>query len=224
MNKEAKKQEILEAFQFRHATKEFDPGKKISEDDFAFILETGRLSPSSFGFEPWRFVVIQDPELREQLKPVSWGAQKQLPTASHFVVMLARTAEDMVYDSEYIEHIKKDVKNLPKEAYEAISGFYKTFLESDFKLLGNDRAMFDWAAKQVYIALGNMMTAAAQIGIDSCPIEGFDQEKVQAILKKEGVLEDGNFEVAVMAGFGYRVNEPRPKVRQSMDDVVKWIK
>jgi len=224
MNKEAKKQEILEAFQFRHATKEFDPEKKISDDDFAFILETGRLSPSSFGFEPWRFVVIQDPELREQLKPVSWGAQKQLPTASHYVVMLARTAEDMVYDSEYIEHIKKDVKNLPKEAYEAISGFYKTFLESDFKLLGNDRAMFDWAAKQVYIALGNMMTAAAQIGIDSCPIEGFDQEKVQAILKKEGVLEDGNFEVAVMAGFGYRVNEPRPKVRQSMDDVVKWIK
>jgi nitroreductase len=224
MNKEAKKQEILEAFQFRHATKEFDPEKKISDDDFAFILETGRLSPSSFGFEPWRFVVIQDPELREQLKPVSWGAQKQLPTASHFVVMLARTAEDMVYDSEYIEHIKRDVKNLPEEAYEAISGFYKTFLESDFKLLGNDRAMFDWAAKQVYIALGNMMTAAAQIGIDSCPIEGFDQEKVQAILEKEGVLEGGNFEVAVMVGFGYRVNEPRPKVRQNMDDVVKWIK
>ncbi|MBH0175817.1 NAD(P)H-dependent oxidoreductase [Fictibacillus sp. 23RED33] len=224
MNKEAKKQEILEAFQFRHATKEFDPEKKISDEDFEFILETGRLSPSSFGFEPWRFVVIQDPELREQLKPVSWGAQKQLPTASHYVVMLARTAEDMMYDSEYIEHIKKDVKNLPKEAYDAISGFYKTFLESDFKLLGNDRAMVDWAAKQIYIALGNMMTAAAQIGIDSCPIEGFDQEKVQAILEKEGVLQGGNFEVAVMVGFGYRVNEPRPKVRQDMSDVVKWIK
>ncbi|MBH0159586.1 MULTISPECIES: NAD(P)H-dependent oxidoreductase [Fictibacillus] len=224
MNKEAKKQEILEAFQFRHATKEFDPEKKISDEDFEFILETGRLSPSSFGFEPWRFVVIQDPELREQLKPVSWGAQKQLPTASHYVVMLARTAEDMMYDSEYIEHMKKDVKNLPKEAYDAISGFYKTFLESDFKLLGNDRAMVDWAAKQVYIALGNMMTAAAQIGIDSCPIEGFDQEKVQAILEKEGVLQGGNFEVAVMVGFGYRVNEPRPKVRQDMSDVVKWIK
>ncbi|MED1862128.1 NAD(P)H-dependent oxidoreductase [Fictibacillus nanhaiensis] len=224
MNKEDKKQEILNAFQFRHATKEFDPEKKISDEDFEFILETGRLSPSSFGFEPWRFVVIQDPELREQLKPVSWGAQKQLPTASHYVVMLARTAEDMMYDSEYIEHIKKDVKNLPKEAYDAISGFYKTFLESDFKLLGNDRAMVDWAAKQVYIALGNMMTAAAQIGIDSCPIEGFDQEKVQAILEKEGILQGGNFEVAVMVGFGYRVNEPRPKVRQDMSDVVKWIK
>ncbi|MQR95111.1 NAD(P)H-dependent oxidoreductase [Fictibacillus phosphorivorans] len=224
MNKEAKKQEILKAFQSRHATKEFDPEKKISDDDFEFILETGRLSPSSFGFEPWRFVVIQDHALREQLKPVSWGAQKQLPTASHYVVMLARTAEDMVYDSEYIEHMMTEVKKLPKEAYEAISGFYKTFLESDFKLLGNDRAMVDWAAKQVYIALGNMMTAAAQIGIDSCPIEGFDQEKVQAILEKEGVLEGGNFEVAVMVGFGYRVNEPRPKVRQDLNDVVKWIR
>ncbi|MBH0171118.1 MAG: NAD(P)H-dependent oxidoreductase [Bacillota bacterium] len=224
MNKDAKKQEILEAFQFRHATKEFDPEKKISDEDFAFILETGRLSPSSFGFEPWRFVVIQNQELREQLKPVSWGAQKQLPTASHYVVMLARTAEDMMYDSAYIEYMMKEVKNLPKEAYEAISGFYKTFIESDFKLLGNNRAMFDWAAKQVYIALGNMMTAAAQIGIDSCPIEGFDQAKVQAILEKEGVLEGGNFEVAVMVGFGYRVNEPRPKVRQDLNDVVKWIK
>lgn len=224
MNKDAKKQEILEAFQFRHATKEFDPEKKISDEDFAFILETGRLSPSSFGFEPWRFVVIQNQELREQLKPVSWGAQKQLPTASHYVVMLARTAEDMMYDSAYIEYMMKEVNNLPKEAYEAISGFYKTFIESDFKLLGNNRAMFDWAAKQVYIALGNMMTAAAQIGIDSCPIEGFDQAKVQAILEKEGVLEGGNFEVAVMVGFGYRVNEPRPKVRQDLNDVVKWIK
>ncbi|MDG4656443.1 NAD(P)H-dependent oxidoreductase [Ectobacillus antri] len=223
MNKEAKKQEILEAYQFRHATKEFDPEKKISEEDFAFILETARLSPSSFGFEPWRFVVIQNPALREQLRSVSWGAQKQLPTASHFVVLLARTAEDMIYNSDYIAHMKKDIKQLPKEAYDAISGFYKTFLESDFKLLGNDRAMFDWAAKQVYIALGNMMTAAAQIGIDSCPIEGFDQEKVHDILEKAGALEGGSFDVAVMVAFGYRVRDPRPKIRQDMNDVVKWI-
>ncbi|WP_110112681.1 NAD(P)H-dependent oxidoreductase [Bacillus sp. CGMCC 1.16541] len=224
MNKEAKKQEILEAYQFRHATKEFDPKKKISDEDFEFILETGRLSPSSFGFEPWRFVVIQNEELREQLKPVSWGAQKQLPTASHYVVILARTADDMMYNSDYIEHMKKDVKQLPEEAYNAISSFYQTFLESDFKLVGNDRAMFDWAAKQVYIALGNMMTAAAQIGIDSCPIEGFDQEKVHDILEQAGVLEGGNFDVAVMAAFGYRTHDPRPKVRQDKKDVIKWIK
>ncbi|MFC7371961.1 NAD(P)H-dependent oxidoreductase [Fictibacillus iocasae] len=223
MNTEAKKQEILDAFRFRSATKEFDPNKKISDEDFEFILETGRLSPSSFGFEPWRFVVIQNRELREQLKPVSWGAQGQLPTASHFVVMLSRSAEDMIYSSDYIEHMKKDVHHMPPEAYEAISKFYKTFQESDFKLLEDERYMNDWAAKQVYIALGNMMTAAAQIGIDSCPIEGFDQEKVHDILEKAGVLEGGNFQVAVMAAFGYRIREPRPKSRQEMKDVVKWV-
>ncbi|MEC2164969.1 nitroreductase family protein, partial [Bacillus velezensis] len=79
-----KKQQIIEAYQFRHATKEFDPEKKISESDFEFILETGRLSPSSLGLEPWKFVVVQNPELREKLREFTWGAQKQLPTASHF--------------------------------------------------------------------------------------------------------------------------------------------
>jgi nitroreductase len=224
MNTEAKKQGILEAFQFRHATKEFDPNKKISEADFEFILETGRLSPSSFGFEPWRFVIIQNPELREQLQPVAWGAQKQLKTASHFVVLLARTAEDMIYSSDYIQHMMKNVHQLPAEVQEIMGSFYQTFQESDFKLLESNRAMFDWASKQVYIALGNMMTAAAQIGIDSCPIEGFDQDKVHDILEKAGVLEGGNFKVAVLAGFGYRINEPRPKSRQDMNDIVKWVK
>lgn len=69
----AAKHEILSAFEFRHATKVFDSSRKISEDDFQFILETGRLSPSSFGFEPWRFVVVQNPEIREKLRPFAWG-------------------------------------------------------------------------------------------------------------------------------------------------------
>lgn len=72
-----KKQQIIEAYQFRHATKEFDPEKKISESDFEFILETGRLSPSSLGLEPWKFVVVQNPELREKLREFTWGAQKR---------------------------------------------------------------------------------------------------------------------------------------------------
>jgi nitroreductase len=68
-----KKQEIIEAFQFRHATKKFDPNKRISDDDFKTILEAGRLSPSSVGYEPWKFVVVQNKELREKLREVSWG-------------------------------------------------------------------------------------------------------------------------------------------------------
>ena len=87
-------QAILDAFNFRHACKTFDPARKIAEADFRFILETGRLSPSSFGYEPWRFLVIQDMALREKLLGVTWGGKGQFPTASHVVAILAR-GEDM---------------------------------------------------------------------------------------------------------------------------------
>ena len=85
-------QTILDAFNFRHATKRFDASKKIEDSDFNTILEAGRLSPSSLGLEPWKFVVIQNSEIRNKLKEISWGAQGQLDTASHFVLLLARTS------------------------------------------------------------------------------------------------------------------------------------
>ncbi|CAI8737574.1 MULTISPECIES: NAD(P)H-dependent oxidoreductase [Bacillus] len=219
------KEEILKAYQFRHACKEFDVNKKVSDEDFHFILETGRLSPSSFGFEPWKFVVIQNQDIRNKLLPVAWGAQKQLPTASHFVAILARKKEDMIYDSSYISNFMKNIQQLPDEVVTMKRGFYKAFQETDFQLLESDRAMFDWASKQTYIALGNMMTAAAQIGIDSCPIEGFHQEKVEAILKEEGIVSGDTFGVSALVAFGYRAEEPkRDKTRQTMDMVVEWIK
>ncbi|MGG3652082.1 NAD(P)H-dependent oxidoreductase [Bacillus pseudomycoides] len=219
------KEEILKAYQFRHACKEFDVNKKVSDEDFHFILETGRLSPSSFGFEPWKFVVIQNQDIRNKLLPVAWGAQKQLPTASHFVVILVRKKEDMIYDSSYISNFMKNIQQLPEEVVTMKRGFYKAFQETDFQLLESDRAMFDWASKQTYIALGNMMTAAAQIGIDSCPIEGFHQEKVEAILKEEGIVSGDTFGVSVLVAFGYRAEEPkRDKTRQTMDMFVEWIK
>ncbi|PFN08365.1 NAD(P)H-dependent oxidoreductase [Bacillus cereus] len=219
------KEEILKAYQFRHACKEFDVNKKISDEDFHFILETGRLSPSSFGFEPWKFVVIQNQDIRNKLLPVAWGAQKQLPTASHFVVILARKKEEMIYNSSYISNFMQNIQQLPEEVITMKRGFYKEFQENDFQLLESDRTMFDWASKQTYIALGNMMTAAAQIGIDSCPIEGFQQEKVDAILKEEGIISDDTFGVSVLVAFGYRLEEPkRDKTRQTMDMIVEWIK
>lgn len=218
-----KKQEILEAFRFRHACKAFDPSRKISDDDFAFILETGRLSPSSVGLEPWRFLVVQNPELRDKIRTVSWGAQGQLPTASHFVILLARNANDMEYDSAYIQHLLRDVHRIPDEVVTALGERYKVFQESDFKLTESERAMFDWASKQTYIALGNMMTAAAQIGIDSCPIEGFHRDQLEQLLEDEGILDRDKFGVSCMAAFGYRVNEPRPKSRQALADIVEWI-
>lgn len=222
-NHETKKQEILDAFNFRHATKEFDPAKKISDEDFQFILETARLSPSSVGYEPWKFVVVQNKKLREKLREVSWGAQGQLPTASHFVVILARTIKDTKYDTAYVENQMLNVKGIPEDIFAQMKIRYKEFQEHDLKLLESERAIFDWASKQTYLALANMMTSAAQIGIDSCPIEGFDFDKVQQVLNEEGLLEDGHLAVSAMVAFGYRINEPRPKTRKSMDDIVQWI-
>ncbi|WP_078546497.1 NAD(P)H-dependent oxidoreductase [Litchfieldia alkalitelluris] len=223
-NHSLKKEQIIEAFEFRHATKQFDPTKKISEEDFSFILETGRLSPSSIGLEPWKFLVIENEQLKERLREISWGAQGQLPTASHFVIILARTIKDVKYDSEYIKNHMINVKKFPEELMARIQERYKTFQESDFKVLENERTIFDWSCKQCYIALANMMTAAAQIGIDSCPIEGFDYDKVSNLLDAEGLLEDGHLNIAVMVAFGYRSEEPRPKIRKPLNDIVQWVR
>ncbi|WP_426450910.1 NAD(P)H-dependent oxidoreductase [Paenibacillus sp. S-38] len=218
------KHEILKAYQFRHACKEFDAARQIPDEDFEFVLETGRLSPSSFGFEPWKFVVVQSPELRAKLLPVSWGAQGQLPTASHFVLLLSRTKKDLLAGSAYLQNLMENVHHMPDNVVEMLSSFYKNFQENTSKLLDDDRYLQDWAGKQAYIALGNMLTAAAQIGIDSCPIEGFDPEGASKILEEEGILENGRYALTVMAAFGYRKNEPRPKTRQSLDSVVQWIR
>ncbi len=222
-NKDTLKQEIMDAFHFRHATKEFDPDKQIPDEDFRFILETGRLSPSSFGFEPWRFVVVQNPELREKIKQASWGAFSKLPAASHFVIFLARTKVDTIYNSDYLQDHLKNVSQFPEEILEKFLSRVEEFQRDDFKLLDGDRPLYDWASKQTYVALANMMTAAAQIGIDSCPIEGFNIEKMNQLLDEEGLLEDGHFGISVMAAFGYRTQDPRPKTRRSFDDVVKWV-
>ncbi|OCA83287.1 NAD(P)H-dependent oxidoreductase [Bacillus sp. FJAT-27225] len=222
-NEEIKK-EILEAFNFRHATKEFDPNKKISEDDFNFILETGRLSPSSFGAEPWRFIVVQNGELRKKIKETSWGAYGKAENASHFVIFLARTAKDTKYDAEYLRDHFLRSSNIPEDFLSKFLGRIEEFQRDDFKLLDKDgRLLYEWACRQTYIALGNMMTAAAQLKIDSCPIEGFNIEEMNALLDEEGLLEGGRFSISVMAAFGYRKQEPAPKKRRPAEDIIKWI-
>ncbi len=216
------KNAIIQAYNFRHACKVFDADKKISDDDFLFILETGRLSPSSFGFEPWKFLVVQNMDLREKLKKVTWGAQTTLPTASHFVVILARKQKTMHYNSQYIEHMMRDVHHLDDDVVNTRKRFYKTFMENDFSLLDNERATFDWATKQTYISLGNMMTSAAMIGIDSCPIEGFKAKELEQIMLDEFGIDADEFGVACMVSFGYRINEQREKTRQSIEDITQW--
>jgi len=218
------KNDIIDAYNFRHACKVFDDKRKISNEDFSFILETGRLSPSSFGYEPWKFLIIQNMRLRNVLKPATWGAQNTLPTASHFIVILARRQKSMRYDSNYIDHMMRNTHHLSDEAVNMRRKVYKTFQEKDFKLLGNERAMFDWSCRQTYIALGNMMTSAAMLGIDSCPIEGFNAGKVETIMKEDFNIDTDEFGVACMVAFGYRVDEPREKTRQNIKEITQWYK
>lgn len=209
---------------FRHACKEFDSSKKISEDDFKTILEIGRVSPSSFGFEPWKFVIVQNETLREKMKEFSWGAQGQLPTASHFMIVLSRKSKGMHYGSDYINHMMKDVKKLPQDVVDLYGSFYKKFQEEDFNLLESERNLFDWATKQTYIALANMMSGAAYMGIDSCPIEGFDYKLTEEFMQNELNIDTEEFGPAVMVAFGYRKDEPKhEKNRQDMDAIVSWF-
>jgi len=213
---------ILNAFQFRHATKEFETTKTISNEDIGFILKTANLSPSSFGFEPWHFIVVQDKELRELLKPVAWGAPLKLDTASHFVLGLSMKASMVKHDADYIMHMMKDVKQFPAEVIDVYSKFYREFQERDFDL-DTDKKLFDWSSKQTYIALGNMMTSAALVGIDSCPIEGFHQEKAEALLKEKFGVDTTKYGLSFMVAFGYRKAAPEfAKSRRNIEDVVSW--
>ncbi len=213
---------IIEAFNFRHACKIFDKNKKISQEDFNTILEAARLSPSSFGFEPWKFIVVQSMDLREKLLPVTWGAQNILPTASHYVMILARKKPTLLANSDYISDMLYKVHKIPKEKAEARREKYKKFQEKDFKLLKSDRAIFDWACKQTYIALGNMMSVAAMLGIDSCAVEGFEANKIEAVLEKEFGVNTKIFGLSVMVGFGYRLKEQPIKTRQELKNIVKY--
>ncbi len=214
---------ILETLHFRHACKLFDENRVIPNEDFELILEAARLSPSSFGFEPWYFAVLQNKELREGLIPFCWGARRQLPTASHFVLILSRKPAEVQYDSFYIEDMMQRVQKLDQAAHDARLDHYTNFQKHDFHLLESERALFDWAGKQCYIALTNMMFAAAMMGIDSCPIEGFDRDAAENYLVGNGVYDPMKMGLTCMVAFGYRVREGRYKTRHEQSEIVRWI-
>lgn len=215
------KEDILKAFNYRHACKEFDINKKISEEDFSFIIETARLSPSSFGFEPWHLLVVQNRDLRNKLKEFSWGASLKLDTASHFVLCLTLQPAYMKYDSEYLNYFMKNVKNYPDDVIDMMKEYFKNFQKDDFDL-NTERSLFDWASKQSYIAMGNMMTSAAMINIDSCPIEGFNKKKIEEILKNDFNIDTSKYGISYMLAFGYRVNDAPEKTRRNTNELISW--
>ena len=205
----------LEILKFRHACKIFDESKKIGAGEFDFILEAGRLSPSSTGLEQWDFLVVQNKELREKIKAVSWN-QAQITSCSHLVVILAKIKEIKV-GSSYIDKMiaRRADKNI--EAIAARQKFYNDFLLSNFK--NDDELTFQWSHEQCMIAATNMMNAAASLGIDSCPIEGFDRHALNEILG----LDESEQRVAIVVPFGYRLNPQPEKLRRQRAEVVTWI-
>lgn len=222
--------QILGAFSFRHATKVFDPDRKIGEGEFETILEAARLSPTSFGHEPFKIVMIQAQAKRELFREFSWGANGmmngttgQLGTASHFGIILASTAATMTAGSEYLQNHYRTVKQLPDEVIEVFNGAYGKFQSTDHKIT-TDREITDWSGKQAYIVLANMMTAGALMGIDSCPIEGFDMSRTTETLAEHFSIDSRVWRPAVMFAFGYRAKDPEfPKTRRTMAETVSWF-
>lgn len=219
------KKDILDAFSFRHACKVFDKDKKINDEDFNLILESARLSASSFGFEPWHFAVVQNMEKRESLSKSFWGGDGKWQTASHLVFILARKGEDLISGSDYLDHMMSDVHSIPSDIASYMSAAYKKFQDEDYGLTKYPQGVEDWSIRQTYIPLANMMNTAAMIGIDSCPMEGFNRHEMDSAIASELGFDKEKYTLSCVVGFGYRVDDPkRGKARQPIEDIVTWIK
>ena len=213
-------QKILAAFLFRHAAKRFDEAQKIPQNQFECLLETARLSPSSFGFEPWNIIVASE-ALRKELLPICWGAQGQLPTASHFIIFTAKTSGAMAPDAPYAKKALQSVRGMSKVEADEYVAFYKKWLTDDYARLNAPELLHEWAARQAYIAMANMMTVAAMRGIDSCAIEGFNVQKVTTLLAAKKLIDPRQDLPVVMLALGYRIDPPKPKTRPPMSEIVK---
>ncbi len=209
----SKKDEFFKIMDFRHACKLFDETKKISDEDIHYILEVGRKSPSSFGMEAWKFLVITNNELKEKLKPFCWN-QPQITTCSHLVVVQAGIETLKVESGVVRKQLMR--RNLPQDKLDSFIELYASHLSDT---LSSDEKIYQWSARQTYIAAANMMNAAASIGIDSCPIEGFEKDNVEKVLG----LDTTKFQVALMLPFGYRVNKQSSQLRLDFESVVEFI-
>lgn len=208
---------LVNQLRWRYATKQFDASRKISAVDWQTLEESLVLTPSSFGLQPWRFIVVTDPTTREKLVPVSWG-QSQVADASHLVVFAIKKELGPADVDRYLGRIAT-VRGVTSES---LNGFREVLLG----FLGRPAEQFNsqhWSARQAYIALGNFLTSAALLGIDTCPLEGIDPAKYDEIL----ALDQQGYQTVVAAAAGYRAPSDKyaslPKVRYAADEVITHI-
>jgi len=204
--------DVVGQLRWRYAVKKFDPMRKIPAETWAALEETLVLTPSSFGMQPWKFFLVESPEVREKLVPVSWG-QRQVADASHLVVMAIRsplTVEDV---DRHLLRISA-VRSTPIEKLDGVRKMIVGFVESP------GFSAEEWAARQVYIALGQFMAMAAMLGVDTCPMEGFVPAQYDEILGLPAL----GYKTCVLVTAGYRAADDKyatfQKVRFEKGDVI----
>lgn len=213
----ASPQALIDQLNWRYAVKRFDPTKKIPADTWAALEKALVLTPSSFGLQPWRFVVVVDQATREKLVPLSWK-QTQPADCSHFVVFAAR---DTMTEHD-IDRLISRTAELRGVGVETLAGYRKMMIGSLVTAAPGFNVKH-WAALQAYIALGNFMTAAAMIGVDTCPMEGIEPAKYDELL---GLPKEG-YSTIVACAAGYRAADDKyaalPKVRFRDEEVIRRV-
>jgi len=189
---------VLTQLKWRYATKKFDPTRKIAPELWAKLEQAAVYAPSSYGLQPWKFIVVTDPETRKKLHPVSYN-QAQILDASHLVVFAAKNPPAASDIDEYVASTAK----IRGATVESLEGFKQMMLGSLSRM--DAVQAHRWAARQTYIALGFFLSAAALMGVDACPMEGFQPEKYDEILG----LKEKKLSAVVIATAGYRSIEDK---------------
>ena len=205
---------FIDIMDYRHACKEFDNSKKINDEDIHTILEVARKSPSSFGMEPWKFLVITNEKLKEDIRPLCWN-QVQITSCSHLVIVLAKIQD--VKPSTGVPLKRFSRREMPQEKLDFYIDLYSKHLNTT---LSSDENIYNWTSKQTYLAAANMMTCAASLNIDSCPIEGFEKENLEELLD----LDTSKYQVSIVLPFGHKKNSQSKQLRLNFDEVVEFIK
>lgn len=205
---------LIKQLNWRYAVKQFDTSKKLSESDWHTLSQALRLTPSSFGLQPWNFVLVQNPDLRKKLTPVSWN-QAQIESCSHLVVFTSLKKVEMRHIDAFIETIAarrgQDLSAL--NDYKAM--MVGSLIQNPSTNTGH------WSQKQTYLALGNLLTTCAILEIDACPMEGIDSAAYDKILD----LENSDYTAIAVAALGYRSSQDSyqnlKKVRFSLPQIIK---
>jgi nitroreductase len=208
--------QLIAALRWRYATKQFDVSRKIPASIWDAIEESLVLTPSSFGLQPWKFFVVQSPALRAKLLSESWN-QPQVTDASHFVVLTARTDLSAADIDAWISRMA-EVQKKSSEDVAPLKGMIAGFAE---RMSADDRAA--WNTRQIYIALGQLMTTAAVLGVDACPMEGISASAYDRVLGLEG----SGYATVVACALGYRAADDKyaatPKARFDREQVIQHI-